>query len=58
MQADRKITTYISLQNFFDKLPKNQFARIHKSFPFSIIHIQSFEYHQSILDGFSSLLFY
>lgn len=49
-QADRKITTYISLQNFLDKLPENQFVRVHKSFIVSIIHIQSFEYHQIKLD--------
>lgn len=49
-QSDRKITTYISLHKFFDKLPKNQFARIHRSFIVSIIHIQSFENHQVKLD--------
>jgi len=49
-QADRKITVYTSLQSFLDKLPKNQFVRVHKSFIVSIIHIQSFEYHQIKLD--------
>ena len=49
-QADRKITVYNSLQNFLDKLPENQFVRVHKSYIVSIIHIQSFENHQIKLD--------
>lgn len=48
--SDRKITTYISLQNFLEKLPENQFVRIHKSFIVSTIHIKSFESHQIKLD--------
>ena len=44
--SDRKIVTYISLQDILKKLPEKQFIRIHKSYIVSIIHIKSFESHQ------------
>ncbi len=44
--SDRKITTYISLKDFLEKLPEKQFVRIHKSYIVSILHIKSFETHQ------------
>ena len=48
--SDRRITTYISLKDFLEKLPEKQFFRIHKSYIVSIIHIKSFENHQVKLD--------
>jgi len=44
--SERKIATYISLKDFLEKLPSENFIRIHKSYIISIDHIKSFENHQ------------
>ena len=44
--TEKKIATYISLKGFLEKLPKEGFTRIHKSYIISINHIKSFENHQ------------
>ncbi|MDA3952339.1 MAG: LytTR family DNA-binding domain-containing protein [Bacteroidales bacterium] len=46
----KKIATYISLKDFLEKLPKDGFTRIHKSYIISINHIKSFENYQVKLD--------
>lgn len=48
--TEKKIATYISLKNFLEKLPKEGFTRIHKSYIISINHIKSFENYQVKLD--------
>jgi len=47
---EKKIATYISLKDFIEKLPKESFTRIHKSYIISINHIKSFENYQVKLD--------
>ena len=48
--TEKKIATYISLKNFLEKLPKEGFTRIHKSYIISINHIKSFENYQVKID--------
>jgi len=48
--TEKKIATYISLKDFIEKLPKENFTRIHKSYIISINHIKSFENYQVKLD--------
>jgi len=48
--TEKKISTYISLKDLLEKLPKENFTRIHKSYIISINHIKSFENYQIKLD--------
>ena len=48
--TEKKITTYIHLKDFLEKLSAERFIRIHKSYIISINHIKSFENHQVKLD--------
>lgn len=48
--SEKKITTYISLKEFMEKLPAERFIRIHKSYIVSINQIKSFENYQVKLD--------
>jgi two-component system, LytTR family, response regulator len=43
---DEKITTYKSLKDLLDLLPKKQFIRVHKSYIVAVRHIKSFEVYQ------------
>jgi two-component system LytT family response regulator len=47
--ADRKIVTYLSIQEALNMLPANLFCRIHKSYIISLKHIDVIEKHQVII---------
>ncbi len=46
---DRKIVTYLSIQDVLEMLPSSLFCRIHKSFIISLKHIDVIEKHQVII---------
>ena len=46
---DKKITTYISIQDVLKLLPPNLFCRIHKSYIISLKYIDVIEKHQVII---------
>ena len=48
---DRKIIVATSLNDFMEKLPKDAFSRVHKSFIIAHHHLQSFERHQVKVAG-------
>lgn len=44
--ADKKITSYLNMQETLQLLPTNGFCRIHKSYIISLKHIDTIEIHQ------------
>jgi len=49
--ADKKIPSLLNMQEVLDILPKEMFARIHKSFLVSLNHIDAIEKHDVIIRG-------
>jgi two-component system, LytTR family, response regulator len=46
VMKDKKIITYLSMQEALRLLPANAFCRIHRSYIIALKHIDSIEYHQ------------
>jgi|WetSurMetagenome_2_1015567.scaffolds.fasta_scaffold00011_68 two-component system, LytTR family, response regulator len=49
--AEKKILSLLNMQETIDLLPKDMFARIHKSFLVSLNHIEAIEKHDVIVRG-------
>lgn len=47
--TDKKLVTYLGIQEALDILPQNLFCRIHKSFIISIKHVDVIEKHQVVI---------
>ncbi len=47
--TDKKIITYLSMQNVLDLLPPDMFCRIHKSYVISLKHVDFIEKHRVII---------
>lgn len=48
---DKKIVTYMSIQEVLNLLPENVFCRIHKSYIVSLKHIDVMEYHRIAINN-------
>ncbi len=49
--ADKKIVSYMSIQDVLNMLPSDQFCRVHRSYVVSLKHIDIIEKHQVIINN-------